>query len=116
MHDRLATSMLIFMAAIGVWGMFMYVTGGSLSGSFNGALAIGEALIIAQVAFGVVLYIKGYRPESSIHILYGLTAIIALPFIWSYMKERDARQALLIFSLGALFVAGLAVRGMTTGT
>jgi hypothetical protein len=40
--------------------------------------------------------------------------VVALPFIWSYMRERDARQALLIFSLGALFVAGLAIRGMTT--
>lgn len=108
--------MMLFMAAIGVWGLYMYITGGALTGSFNGALAIGEILILAQVSFGVVLYIKGYRPESSIHILYGLTAVLALPFIWSYMKERDARQALLLFSLGALFVAGLAVRGMTTGS
>ncbi|MEZ4505591.1 MAG: hypothetical protein R2848_06915 [Thermomicrobiales bacterium] len=116
MHDRLAMSMMLFMAAIGIWGMFMYFTGGGLTGSFNGALAIGEVLIIAQVAFGVILYFKGFRPESSIHILYGLTAVIALPFIWSYMRERDARQALLIFSLGALFVSGLAIRGMTTGS
>jgi hypothetical protein len=116
MHDRLATSMLLFMAAIGIWGLYTFFTGGSVSGSFSGALAIGELLILAQVGFGVVLYLKGFRPESSIHILYGLTAVVALPFIWSYMRERDARQALLFFSLGALFVAGLAVRGMTTGT
>jgi hypothetical protein len=116
MHDRLATSMLLFMAAIGIWGMYLFFTGNGLTGSFNGALLIGEVLILAQVAFGAILYIKGYRPESSIHILYGLTAVLALPFIWSYMRERDARQALLFFSLGALFVAGLAVRGMTTGS
>ncbi|MCA9860116.1 MAG: hypothetical protein KC438_10355 [Thermomicrobiales bacterium] len=116
MHDRLATSMLLFMAAIGIWGLFMYFTGNGPSGSFNGALMIGEVLIIAQVAFGVILYIRGFRPESSIHILYGVTAVVALPFIWSYMRERDARQALLIFSLGALFVAGLAIRGMTTAS
>ena len=109
--------MLLFMAAIGIWGIYSCIfTGGGVTGSFSGALAIGEVLILAQVAFGVILYIKGYRPESSIHILYGLTAVIALPFIWSYMRERDARQALLIFSLGRLFVAGLAVRGMTTGS
>lgn len=116
MHDRLATSMLLFMAAVGVWGLFLYFTGNGVTGSFSGALAIGEVLILAQVGFGAVLYLKGFRPESSIHILYGLTAVVALPFIWSYMRERDARQALLIFSLGALFVAGLAVRVMTTGT
>lgn len=115
MHDRLATSMMLFMAAIGIWGLFMYFTGGGVTGSFSGALVIGEILIVAQVFFGVVLYLRGFRPDSSIHILYGVTAVIALPFIWSYMRERDARQALLLFSLGALFVAGLAVRGMTTG-
>lgn len=108
--------MMLFMAAIGIWGLFMFFTGKGVTGSFSGALAIGELLILAQVGFGVVLYIKGFRPESSIHILYGLTAVVALPFIWSYMRERDARQALLIFSLGALFVAGLAIRGMTTGS
>lgn len=116
MHDRLATSMLLFMAAIGIWGMYLFFTGNGLTGSFNGALLIGEILILAQVALGFILYIKGFRPESSIHILYGLTAVLALPFIWSYMRERDARQGLLFFSLGALFVAGLAVRGMTTGS
>jgi len=108
--------MMLFMAAIGIWGLFMYFTGKGVTGSFNGALAIGEVLIIAQVAFGVILYVRGIRPESSVHILYGVTAVVALPFIWSYMRERDARQALLIFSLGALFVAGLAIRGMTTGS
>ena len=116
MHDRLATSMLLFMAAIGIWGLYLFFTGGGVTGSFNGALMIGEVLILAQVAFGVILYIKGFRPESSIHILYGLTAVLTLPFIWSYMRERDARQALLFFSLGALFVAGIAVRGMATGS
>jgi hypothetical protein len=116
MHDRLATSMMLFMFAVGVWGLFMYFTGGGVTGSFSGALAIGEVLIIAQVALGVILYFRGFRPESTIHILYGATAVVALPFIWSYMRERDARQALLIFSLGALFVGGLAIRGMTTGT
>ncbi len=116
MHDRLATSVLLFMAAIGIWGLYLFFTGGGVTGSFNGALMIGEVLILAQVVFGIVLYARGFRPESSIHLLYGATAVVALPFIWSYMRERDARQALLFFSLGALFVAGLAVRGMATGS
>jgi hypothetical protein len=31
------------------------------------------------------------------------------------MKDRDQRQALLIYALIALFIFGLAVRGMMTG-
>ena len=44
------------------------------------------------------------------------TAVLVTPFVWSYAKERHPRQALFFFSITALFVAGLAIRGMTTGS
>lgn len=107
--------MILFMAAVGLWGLFTYVQGGGLTGSIAGALAIGQILILAQGAFGLILYIDGPGPEDPVHILYGITAAIALPFAYTYLKDRDSRQSLLIFSLISLFIAGLAVRGMTTG-
>jgi hypothetical protein len=61
------------------------------------------------------MVVDGSQPSTPVHYLYGLTAILVLPFAWTYLRERDARQALLIYSLLALFVAGLAIRGMTTG-
>ena len=103
------------MAAVGVWGMLSYLRGGSLSGSLTGALVIGQALVAVQVLAGVGLLVAGVRPPSPVHYLYGATAILVLPFVWSYLRERDQRQALLFYSLLALFIAGLAVRGMTTG-
>jgi hypothetical protein len=107
---------LLFMAALGVWGLALFAQGSGPSGSFAGALVIGEILIAVQGAFGVALYFFGDQPHPpSVHILYGLAAILSLPFIWSYMRNRDPRQALLFFSLGALFIAGLAIRGITTG-
>ena len=41
--------------------------------------------------------------------------MLVLPFAWSYLRARNQRQALLIYSLIALFIFGLAVRGMITG-
>ncbi len=114
-HDRLATSVLLFMATVGVWGILSYVRGQSLSGSIAGALIIGQCLVVAQGLAGLVLYVNGFRPASSVHLLYGFTAALVLPFVWSYMRDRHPRQGLLLYSLIALFVAGLAVRGMTTG-
>ncbi len=114
-HDRLATSMLLFMAAVGVWGLLSYLRGQSLSGSIAGALIIGQGLVVVQGAAGLVLYVNGHRPSSSVHLLYGFTAMLVLPFVWSYVRDRHPRQGLLLYSLIALFVAGLAVRGMTTG-
>jgi hypothetical protein len=106
---------MMFMFVVGLWGLFAYVRGQAISGSFAGALVIGEILVAVQVVAGLVLLTYGARPPSPTHYLYGITGILVLPFAWSFMKDRDQRQALLIYSLLALFIFGLAIRGMTTG-
>lgn len=106
---------MLFMAALGVWGLFAYARGQTVTGSFAGSLVIGEILVSVQVIAGLLLVVSGVRPSTSTHYLYGTTAILVLPFAWSYFRERDQRQALLMYSLLALFIFGLAVRGMMTG-
>lgn len=106
----------MFMVAVGLWGLFTFATGGGLSGSFTGALAIGEILIIGQGLLGVFLFADGLRAPTSVHYLYGITAAILMPFVFTYTKDRHPRQTLLMFSLVALFIAGLSIRGMTTGS
>ena len=115
LHDRLSVTVMLFMAALGGWGLFLYLRGHPLTGSFAGALVIGEILVAVQVMAGVVLVGSGNRPPTATHYLYGVTAILVLPFAWSYFRERNQRQALLIYSLLALFIFGLAVRGAVTG-
>lgn len=106
---------MMFFFALGVWGLVSYMRGQAVSGSFAGALVIGEILVGVQVAAGLGLFVEGARPPSPTHYLYGITGILVLPFAWSYLKDRDQRQALMIYSLIALFIFGLAVRGMMTG-
>jgi hypothetical protein len=106
---------MMFMFVLGLWGLFAYARGQAISGSYGGALVIGEILVTVQVVAGLALLVYGARPPSPTHYLYGITGILVLPFAWSYMKERDQRQALLIYSLISLFIFGLAVRGMMTG-
>src|SRR5688572_12323077 len=114
LHDRLAVSVLLFMAEAGVWGLVMYARAGQFGGSLAGTLVIGEVLVLLQVLAGVGLAVTGARPADPVHYLYGATAVLVLPFAWSFLRERDQRQALLVYSLVALFIAGLAIRGMTT--
>jgi hypothetical protein len=116
MHDRLSLTVMLFMGAVGAWGIVAYLRGQSISGSFAGALAIGEVLVLVQVAAGAAMLLTGARAPSATHYLYGITAILALPFAWSWIRGRSQRQALLIYSLIALFIFGLAVRGMVTGS
>jgi len=114
MHDRMAVSMLLFMAAVGLWGMWSFLRGGIMEGSLSGALIIGQVLIGIQGALGMVLFLGHHRPQETVHILYGIAAFVTMPFVWSYVRERAPRQGLFFYSLAALFIAGLAIRGMST--
>jgi hypothetical protein len=113
LHDRLATTVILFFAIAGLWGLLEFARGGALSGSIAGILIIGQGLVVVQGLLGVVLYLAGYRPATIVHVL---TAAIVLPFLWSYVRDRAPRQGLLLYSLVALFIVGLAIRGMTTGS
>lgn len=114
-HTRLATTVILFMGAIGFWGLVSFARGQVLSGSISGALAIGQILVIVQAIMGAILFVNGQNRPSSVHYLYGITAVIITPFVWSYVKDRHPRQGLLFYSLTALFIFGLAVRGVQTG-
>lgn len=107
--------MMLFWGAVGAWGVVAWLRGGAVSGSYAGALVIGELLALAQALAGLWLVLLGVRPPQPTHYLYGITAVLVLPFAWSFFRERNQRQALLIYALLALFIAGLAVRGVTTG-
>ncbi len=107
--------MLLFMVAVGFWGLLSFLRGGTVSGSLAGALIIGQGLILVQSIAGAFLYFRNAHHPSSVHYLYGFTAVLILPFVWSYLRARDQRQALLFYSFVMLFIAGLAIRGMATG-
>jgi len=115
-HDRLATTIILFFVVAGVWGLIEYARGGVIGGNIAGILVIGQILVVIQGLLGMVLFLFGDRPNDMVHLLYGFTAALALPFAWSYMRERAPRQGLLMYSLLALFIVGLAIRGMTTGS
>lgn len=114
MHGTLAQTVMYFFFAIGVWGIFEYVRGGELGGSIGGAFVIGQGLIVVQVLLGLVILAGDYTVQS-VHFLYGISAIISMPFAWSYMRSRHPRQALIVYSMVALFISGLAIRGIITG-
>lgn len=115
MHERLATTVMLFFLFVGLWGVFEYIRGGALGGNIAGALIIGQVLVTVQVAFGVALLAFGRQPVDPTHYLYGITGVLIMPFIWTYLRDRQPRQGLIIYSLIALFIFGLAIRGMTTG-
>jgi hypothetical protein len=108
--------MLLFLAIAGLWGIFSYVLKRGMTGSYWGILAIGELLILAQAVAGVALWIDGTRPTQTVHLLYGAVATISLPGYYAYSKGREDGKTVFNYGLICLFLAGITIRGMTTGS
>ena len=76
-------------------------------------LAAGQALLIAQVALGLLLLSDGRRTADELHYLYGVLALGAALAPWLYAPPVPARR--LAWFVGAtLFATALAVRAYTT--
>src|SRR5262245_25196995 len=115
-HARLLFTILLFFGALAIWGFFGYLLGRSISGSYLGALAIGELLMLAQALIGVALWLGGREaPRQAIHVLYGIVAVITLPGTFAYVRGRDSRWEQLIYAVVCLFLCGVALRALETG-
>ena len=114
-HARLAASFILFMAIASVWNLVAAARRQGVSGTAFGILAIGELLALAQAVLGVVLYAGGERPARGVHLLYGVTAVLALPAYYAISKGRDDRTASLIYGGLCLFLAIAGYRAVLTG-
>jgi hypothetical protein len=116
LHARLVVTILLFFGALAIWGFVNYLRGEGITGSYKGALAIGEMLVIAEFILGIILFISGARPfRPSIHVLYGIVAIITVPGTFAYTRGRDGRWEQLMYVTVCLFLCGIALRAITTG-
>lgn len=114
-HDRFATSVILYMLVVGLWGIISFVRKTGVSSSYRGTLVIGEMMLILQGIFGITLVISGYRPAQPLHFLYGGLSVFILPLVMNYARVRPKRQGPLIYGVSALFITGLAIRAMMTG-
>jgi len=115
LHDRLASSMVLFALLAAAWGLVAFARRRGMDGNLWGILAVGEVLFLAQGLLGFFLYLGGARPERGIHILYGVVALLTLPAYYAISKGRDDRTATLIYSLLYIFLAGIILRSTVTG-
>lgn len=111
LHTRLQFTIVLFMLAMGIWGIINYAQKKPVTPDYIGALVIGEILILVEAILGFYLYLSDFRPSrSEIHILYGVTAFIALPGAFAFTRGKDSRWEGLIYAGVCLFLAGLAIR------
>ncbi len=114
LHTLVARALVLYFALVGVWGIFLGIRKAELSPSFRGALFIGVGLSVLQTLVGVVLVATGLRPADNLHYLYGASLIVTVPLVGSYIADKKFSRPL-AYGLAGLFMAGLAIRAITTG-
>ncbi|HEU5013408.1 MAG TPA: hypothetical protein VFT66_12875 [Roseiflexaceae bacterium] len=115
-HAALLRTILLFFGVLMLWGVVNFLRREPITGSYRGALIIGEVLMIAQFLVGAAMLLGGLQPARlALHILYGFVAILALPGTAAFVRGRDPRWANLMYALICLFLCGIALRALETG-
>jgi hypothetical protein len=113
-HGRIATTSLYYFILLTVWGYWRFFCKERLSAVYWGSLAIAEGLLLIQSGLGFYLWFLGLRPSRSIHILYGIVSMMALPAVYMYTRGRQERAEMLMYGTTTLITVGLILRAMTT--
>ncbi len=115
LHGRFGMVLILYMLVLGIWGVFNFIRGSGVSGSYLGALLIGEIVAIVQTIMGVGLFLSDVQPGRQIHFLYGALYPLIIPFVYTYARSQPPRRANFLYGLATLFLFGLAIRAMGTG-
>lgn len=111
LHLGLANTATLFTLALSVWGFYRFFSGQGVDGSYLGAVVIGEGLIIVQALIGLLLFSNGLPlARTSLHILYGICAVISFPGLYAYTQGLQSRREMLLWALITFFVFGLTIR------
>ena len=113
-HDRLGTTSLLYFLIVSLWGYWRFFRRQGIDSAYWGALAIAEILVVAEAILGGYLWISGYRPGRSLHVLYGALIPIMIPAAYLYTKGRGARAEILVYGTATIITVGLIVRAIYT--
>lgn len=115
-HRILSNTIWLFFLILGMWGLFRAIRSNNVNGSYLGALVVAEGLYIFQAILGIILIAGGAQPGRTIHYLYGVFAIVALPGLFAFLRGDDSNRAQWSYALATLFLFGISLRAIGTGT
>jgi hypothetical protein len=113
-HARLALALILFAAALGVWGAVAFLIRRQISPGFRSSYVLMIALTGVQGLIGLIL-ITTTRPHELLHVVYGAFAFLFLPgvYFWATRGSRIREAAALVI---ACWIVAIAFgRGVITG-
>jgi hypothetical protein len=77
--------------------------------------AIAGSMVLEALVGGLMYVGVGARPAEDVHLIYGLGAVLALPFFIFVEVTAKKRPAMGSYIWGFAVLAGILIRGITTG-
>lgn len=114
LHMRFAFALILFAAALGVWGTVSFLTRRQVSPGFRSSYVLMIGLTGLQGALGLVL-LTSTQPRELLHVVYGAFAFLFLPGIY-FWAGRGTRAREAAFLAAACWIVAIAFgRGILTG-
>ncbi len=117
-HGALSNTAWLFFLIIGLWGLVRGARGQAVNSSYLGAAFIGQMIFVVQAILGTLLWVGGMSAgiqRPGIHLLYGVFALVFLPFIYlSVLRGDDTNRAQWVLAFTTLFLFGIALRAVST--
>ncbi|HSR21987.1 MAG TPA: hypothetical protein VLW53_00440 [Candidatus Eisenbacteria bacterium] len=114
LHMRFAFALILFAAALGVWGTVSFLTRRQVSPGFRSSYVLMIGLTGLQGALGLVL-LTSTQPRELLHVVYGVFAFLFLPGIY-FWAGRGTRAREAAFLAAACWIVAIAFgRGVLTG-
>jgi hypothetical protein len=113
-HRSLAIVVLVVAAAFTMGALGAAWRGGSRPW-LEWARRTVVALIGLEAVAGAILYGTGHRPQESLHLLYGVAALVALPFASYFAAEAPPRPRAAVLAFAGILTLGILFRSFVTG-
>lgn len=87
----------------------------SLNRWFRRLLWVTAGIGIVQAIVGGILFIGGGHPKDSLHFVYGLIVLGAIPVAYVYSDQKEVRRDIIIMVIAVVAFIGAGVRAFMTG-
>ena len=99
-----------------VLGLYIgLVRKGDVTPYYRKAVYIIAGVMLAQSLLGLIMYIIGGRPFEEVHLIYGVGAVLSLPFFIFVEVTAKKRPAMGSYMWGFAVLAGILIRSIMTG-
>jgi hypothetical protein len=108
-------SLILALIMFGVGFVIGILRHGDVTVHYRRAVYLIAALMAAQALIGLVIYAIGARPFEEVHLIYGLGAVLALPFFIFVEVTARKRPAMGSYLWGFAVLVGILIRSIMTG-